>query len=62
MEASKQTGQKLKPNPMEAYTLLLQLKIAVLNIKPKLDKPTAEIINRNIISIEKQLQKHLLPF
>lgn len=47
---------------MEAYKLLLELKIAVFNIKPKLDKPTAEIINRNIISIEKKLQKHLLPF
>lgn len=47
---------------MEAYQLLLELKIAVLNIKPKLDQPTAEIINRNIISIEKKLQKHLLPF
>ena len=47
---------------MEAYKLLLELKVAILNLRPKLDKPTAEIINRNIISIEKKLQKHLLPF
>lgn len=42
---------------MEAYKLLLQLKIAVLNLKNQLDQPTREIINRNIISIEKQLKR-----
>ena len=42
---------------MEAYKLLLALKIELLNLR--IDPVAMNIINRNIISIEKQL-KHLL--
>lgn len=39
---------------MEAYKLLLELKIALLNIR--MDNKTREIISRNMTSMEKQLK------